>query len=161
MDKLNCKSLIISDNEIKKCNNIIENDIEQSNEFNMFCKNHLYMNRFYNNIIECCICYEKIDKDIEIPLECGHIYHKICLSKLNNNECPLCKKNFSVTEINFFKNHLITINTIDSNINSLNNENNLQRRMLIVQSYPILTIFIIIIFYIIILCLILSSLNII
>jgi hypothetical protein len=161
--EIKCRSLIISDNNIKTCDTVIENiDCEQSS---IFCKHHLYMNRFYNDDIECCICYEKINKTIEIPLECGHIHHRKCLSKLNKDECPLCKKTLSDIEITFFKNkeYLITLNNeIGSDIHNLENvQGTINRRIPICQQNPIYTFFIIFMWFVIIVILILSGNNII
>lgn len=91
-----CKSLLIKDNKIINCDlNIKENE--------NFCVNHIFINRFYNEIKECCICYEIIDKTIEIPLECSHIFHKKCLIEMKNKICPLCKKDFTSIEKHFFQ----------------------------------------------------------
>ena len=41
---------------------------------------------------ECAICLEKIEKDkLEILNNCGHMYHKECITRWSKN-CPLCKK---------------------------------------------------------------------
>ena len=91
-----CKSLLIKDNKIINCElNINENE--------NFCGQHVFINRFFNEIKECCICYENIDKITEIPLGCGHIFHKNCLTELKNKNCPLCKKGFTPVEELFFQ----------------------------------------------------------
>jgi hypothetical protein len=36
----------------------------------------------------CCICQQKTPRYIR--LQCGHIYHRKCVSKLIKNKCPLC-----------------------------------------------------------------------
>lgn len=38
---------------------------------------------------ECAICLNNIGWE-EYPLDCGHVYHKHCLSKLKS--CPICKE---------------------------------------------------------------------
>jgi len=91
-----CKSLLIKDNKIINCESNI-------NENENFCDKHIFINRFFNEIKECCICYEIIDKTIEIPVECGHIFHKNCLTELKNKNCPLCKKEFTNIEKLFFQ----------------------------------------------------------
>ena len=99
-----CNSLVINENKLIKCKSVIDKN-------KIFCEKHLYINRYYIEIKDCCICYENIDKTNEIPLECGHIFHKNCLIKIINKECPLCKKEFSYTEKIFFKDeHVININ---------------------------------------------------
>ena len=50
----------------------------------------------YKHKYSCCICLEDtIDsKSIEILPNCGHIYHKKCISewKKTSNDCPYCRK---------------------------------------------------------------------
>jgi hypothetical protein len=104
-----CKSLVIFDNKLIKCNTLV-------NKNDQFCYRHKTMNKFYETLCECCICCEDINKNLEIPLECGHIFHKECIIKFNKNQCPLCKKNYTYTEINYYKNEDIIIN-INNNLN--------------------------------------------
>ena len=48
---------------------------------------------------ECSICYENMENSGIITLNCGHTFHKTCISKIMNKVCPLCRKpiNFEMT----------------------------------------------------------------
>ena len=53
------------------------------------------------NKIECCICYEEVDNENTVKLDCKHTFCGICLYKLCNNEdkesnCPLCRRTIGV-----------------------------------------------------------------
>lgn len=37
----------------------------------------------------CAICLEKLEG--ELPIQCGHIFHVICLKQLRAQNCPVCK----------------------------------------------------------------------
>lgn len=39
----------------------------------------------------CRICFETLD-ECDIPLQCGHWFHKQCLNKCCLSNCPLCKQ---------------------------------------------------------------------
>jgi len=52
-----------------------------------FCGYH----RPFNDDPECSICYENIAHSQCKKLNCGHIFHKMCLYKWKNNTCPLCR----------------------------------------------------------------------
>ena len=51
-----------------------------------------------NNIEECCICGDNLDKKFSITLSCNHKYHYECISKTfisrksekSVRRCPLC-----------------------------------------------------------------------
>ena len=53
-----------------------------------------------STVIDCSICLEDMeDTTIESKLECGHIFHKECISKwtVKNNNCPLCRSYIKVS----------------------------------------------------------------
>lgn len=55
-----------------------------------FLNNYLEMANELKREISCIICYDSVNKDnVSITL-CGHIYCKVCISKIN--ECSVCKK---------------------------------------------------------------------
>ena len=84
-----CNALCISDEKLVKCNNLTEN---------VFCNKHSIQ---YKNKDKCSICFETVDETTEIPLKCGHWFHKECIKPTNIYKCPLCQKRLSVDEITF------------------------------------------------------------
>ena len=52
------------------------------------------------NLLECPICYNNTnDPNIKMEVcECGHMFCKDCLDKLENEKCPLCKKPLNFSE---------------------------------------------------------------
>jgi hypothetical protein len=48
---------------------------------------------------ECSICLENITSNTEIILECNHIFHKKCISKLLKFNCPICRKSINIKKI--------------------------------------------------------------
>lgn len=48
---------------------------------------------------ECSICYENMESSGIITLNCGHTFHKACISKIMNKVCPLCRKPINFREI--------------------------------------------------------------
>ena len=48
---------------------------------------------------ECAICYENMDHNGIIKLNCGHMFHKQCVIKINNNNCPLCRTPFDIKNL--------------------------------------------------------------
>lgn len=46
----------------------------------------------------CCICYDHINDNVHILLECKHRYHLNCINEWikRENTCPLCKKNITL-----------------------------------------------------------------
>ena len=74
------------------------------------------------DVIECCICFESINKENEIPLDCGHLFHKNCLLKTDKIICPLCKVSFTIVEQNYIKHKIQTIqNTQIQNTQTIQN----------------------------------------
>jgi hypothetical protein len=98
IDKL-CNSLIIKNNELYYC----KKKFTTKNSTKMYCDEHEFKNNMWKDVIECCICFETINKSNEIPLECGHLFHKECLLKTDKIVCPLCKVSFTYMEINYIK----------------------------------------------------------
>ena len=91
-----CNALCISGCQLVKCNNITGNK---------FCNEH---NIQYKNKDDCAICFEQVNETIEIPLQCGHWFHKDCINPTNLHQCPLCKQNMNETETSYFfgENHV-------------------------------------------------------
>ena len=51
----------------------------------------------YENDDICCICLAEYDNTTLESKTCGHMFHSYCITewvKMDNFECPLCKKNF-------------------------------------------------------------------
>jgi len=95
-----CNSLIIKNNKLDHCKKIFKTEQESKK---IYCSEHEFKNNMCKDIIECCICLESINKENEIPLECGHLFHKNCLLKTDKNICPLCKVSFTNIEKNYIK----------------------------------------------------------
>jgi len=104
IDKL-CNSLIIKNNELYYC----KKKFKTKNLTKIYCDEHEFKNNMCKDVIECCICFETINKSNEIPLECGHLFHKNCLLKTDKNICPLCKVSFTNIEKNYIKQNTQTI----------------------------------------------------
>lgn len=69
--------------------------------FNRFCSEHHHC---YFPKDNCAICFEEIDTTQEVPLSCGHWFHKQCLTKLNRNSCPLCRREIVVEDMRWLNN---------------------------------------------------------
>jgi len=58
----------------------------------------------------CSICLDDIDANANanenIKLDCNHLFHYDCISKINNNKCPLCRRKI-ITEEVCRENHVI------------------------------------------------------
>lgn len=66
---------------------------------------------------ECCICLEKTDETGHY--DCGHVFHKECLEKLqkyNFDRCPMCK---SICTKNYKPPNNYTKNIIFNNMTNL------------------------------------------
>ena len=50
-------------------------------------------------MLECSICLEDINTSIELELECGHIFHRKCISGLSTHVCPLCRHSIDVKKL--------------------------------------------------------------
>ena len=95
-----CNSLIIKNNELEYCKKIFKTE---QNSIDIYCNEHKFKNNICKDIVECCICLEIVNKTKEIPLNCGHLFHKECLLKTENTICPLCKSSFTDIELNYIK----------------------------------------------------------
>ena len=104
IDKV-CNSLIIINNELNYC----KKNFKTKNLTKIYCDEHEFKNNMCKDVIECCICFENINKENEIPLHCGHLFHKNCLLKTDKNICPLCKVSFTNIEKNYIKHKIQTI----------------------------------------------------
>jgi|LakMenEpi03Aug12_release.lakeMendotaPanAssembly.Ray.scaffolds.fasta_scaffold210157_1 hypothetical protein len=112
-----CDSLVIINNKLEKCKNINGNEL--------YCNQHEYMNNISKNVIECCICFEYVDKQLEIPLNCGHLFHKNCLQLNNKLLCPLCRKHLTEIEIEYIKyNEKTIIQSVQNDTTNINNIRN-------------------------------------
>jgi hypothetical protein len=79
---------IVSSYQLERCNNQTKN---------VYCDKH----QVYNNKDKCAICMEEIDENNQLPLECGHWYHKECITPTNIHSCPLCKRQMRYEEITY------------------------------------------------------------
>ena len=104
IDKV-CNSLIIRNNELYYC----KENFKTKNLTKIYCDEHEFKNNMCKDVIECCICFESINKENEIPLDCGHLFHKNCLLKTDKIICPLCKVSFTNIEKNYIKHKIQTI----------------------------------------------------
>ncbi|CAD8132974.1 unnamed protein product [Paramecium pentaurelia] len=55
-----------------------------------------------NKTVDCCtICLEESGNPVEIQLECGHVFHKECISEWLSREkhCPVCKRDVDFGKI--------------------------------------------------------------
>lgn len=70
------------------------------------------------NQTECAICLDSFNEQC-ITLNCGHIFHRQCLSDMKKRECPLCRMSFdekntveeekgSIDEFNYMLSHVTT-----------------------------------------------------
>lgn len=75
----------------KSCNNIT--DI--SGKTCSSCAVQLFM---LKEKTECCICMDHEDTLLPYRLSCDHEFHFACLAKMTNQNCPLCRKEFSLDE---------------------------------------------------------------
>ena len=112
-----CNSLIIKNNELYYC----KKKFTTTNSTKMYCNEHEYKNNICKDIIECCICFEIINKENEIPLDCGHLFHKECLLKTDKILCPLCKVSFTNIEINYIK-HINQVHIPENQVQIPENE---------------------------------------
>lgn len=94
---MSCKALqYIS--ELEKCMNVCSDD---------YCDIHKYKYRL-EKPDECPICMDEISETLEIPLECGHWFHKECLKPTNLHICPICRYSIDDKEIEYIfgENHI-------------------------------------------------------
>lgn len=85
-----CKALHIEYDRLVKCTNKTQEK---------YCKQHK------NHTIhkeDCAICFEEVDESKEVPLHCGHWFHKQCLNQSHKNICPLCREQMKSDEQRWF-----------------------------------------------------------
>lgn len=63
-----------------------------------YCSNHAYKYRLDRSDGTCSICMESIDETTEVPLSCGHWFHKACLRGCREAKCPLCRTSMTEQE---------------------------------------------------------------
>jgi hypothetical protein len=90
---------------------IIENDNQEVVWENKIMDNFYRQIHSYNipgtvpnfNESECSICLESLStgKINRQRLQCGHTYHKNCISQIRNNNCPMCRTSIT-TKYNRF-----------------------------------------------------------
>ena len=63
-----------------------------------------------NECNECPICLEELNINEIQKLECGHIFHKLCINEWGKKKpiCPLCRKYF-FSDIHIHANSTIEI----------------------------------------------------
>ena len=118
--KNKCNALLIDGYVTKKCKNY-------TNSNDKFCCHHKEQYKF-EKPSECSICFDTLD-DKEIPLSCGHWFHKSCIQQIKKDTCPLCRKKLSIEEL-YFLNSTYFINTYSEIRQSQRNiiENQRQQR---------------------------------
>jgi hypothetical protein len=92
--KNKCNALVINGLITKKCLNEIDDN-------ESFCCHHKEQYKF-DKPNECSICFESLDNK-QIPLNCGHWFHKSCIHNTKKHTCPLCRKKLSIKEIKYFE----------------------------------------------------------
>ena len=73
----------------RSCNNIIDTQ----EKICQTCAIQLFM---LKSKTECCICMDYDDTILPYRLSCDHEFHFACLAKMKNQNCPLCRKEFSL-----------------------------------------------------------------
>ena len=87
-------------NIIKKKNRIIPEGYVSPNTHNNLKKKYLEIVKKLDKTIieskyECCVCYDRTYKDKK-KIRCNHDICKKCYDKINNNKCPLCRKQMTL-----------------------------------------------------------------
>ena len=91
--KNKCNVMVIKGKRTMKCSNEID-------ENEKFCFDHKEQYKF-EKPSECSICFDSLDEK-QIPLKCGHWFHKDCIKKTEKHTCPLCRKQMTNDELKFF-----------------------------------------------------------
>ena len=87
-----CSAMCIKGTKTMKCSKIAKENCD-------FCDEHMHQYRL-EKPCECPICFDGLEKG-EIPLSCGHWFHKDCLKKTEKNSCPVCRKLMTKNEMKF------------------------------------------------------------
>jgi hypothetical protein len=48
---------------------------------------------------ECLICYDKLENENIVFLNCFHFLCRLCLTKLRQNSCPFCRANITKKDL--------------------------------------------------------------
>lgn len=92
-----CKALLLNGLNIERCS-------KQTND--ELCSKHLNKHKFRTD--ECAICMQEM-KD-EIPLNCGHWFHRQCL--FTCRKCPLCRKQINIDDLSYIKGTNIIVKNV-------------------------------------------------
>jgi hypothetical protein len=87
-------------NIIRRKNRIIPEGYVSPNTHNKLKKKYLKIVKKLDKTIkeskyECCVCYDRTYKDKK-KIRCDHDICKKCYAKINNNKCPLCRKQMTL-----------------------------------------------------------------
>jgi hypothetical protein len=82
-----------------------------------YCTQHKTRYRF-EKPKECLICFEELVTTVTIPLSCGHWFHKNCIKKSKNHQCPLCRHIIYREDILYFmgKRYKTKLDILNANI---------------------------------------------
>lgn len=82
-----------------------------------YCTQHKTRYRF-DKPKECLICFETLNKNVNIPLSCGHWVHKQCIKKSKKHQCPMCRQSIHIEDILYFmgKQYKTKIDILNSGI---------------------------------------------
>lgn len=86
-----CQGMNISNQELSRCS---------QKTHHKYCESHQHKYRF-EKPDECAICTDSMN-ETEIPLECGHWMHSVCLRNTNIHKCPFCNTPITEQEIAYF-----------------------------------------------------------
>ena len=77
----------------------------------------------------CAICLDENNEDNFVCNYCNNVFHNTCIKNMNNNYCPLCRKELHNTSYNY-KNYIF------NNMSNLddNTENNNKNKYKIIDS---------------------------
>jgi len=92
-----CGALIFENDSLVKCG--MKTD-------NKYCSFHSERYKFESD--DCMICLDSISCETEMPLACGHWFHKGCLKPTNTHSCPYCRSCMDKSDILYIfgKNHV-------------------------------------------------------
>ena len=117
--QIQCHGFEIEQNFLIQCNNQC---------MNKYCENHEHKYRL-EKPNDCAICMDHVSEQTEIPLECGHWFHKQCLLQTNKHVCPMCRQPMYQNEIEYIfgSNNQNVQNDFD--LNNIGMYNNLEHFM--------------------------------
>lgn len=85
-----CGALIFENDSLVKCGMRTDNK---------YCSFH--SERYKFEVEECTICLESISTTSEMPLACGHWFHKECLKPTDIHSCPYCRSCMDKSDIEY------------------------------------------------------------